>query len=135
MSEVNPNYNPQADFDTLPVGFNIFKVVTTNGIDTSESNYAICNQPEPPEISLPNIITPNGDGFNDILHIDYLDLYDVKILTIYNRWGTPVYQSDDYQNDWDGGNVADGVYFYVLDLQKGNIVGTCYGTLTIIEND
>jgi len=123
------------NFDTLPVGFNIFKVVTTNGIDTSESNYAICNQPEPPEISLPNIITPNGDGFNDILHIDYLDLYDVKILTIYNRWGTPVYQSDDYQNDWDGGNVADGVYFYVLDLQKGNIVGTCYGTLTIIEND
>ena len=122
-------------FDTLSVGVNTFKVVTSNGVDTSESNYALCNQPAPPEISLPNIITPNGDGFNDILHIDYLDLYDVKILTIYNRWGTPVYQSDDYQNDWDGGNVADGVYFYVLELQKGNIVGTCYGTLTIIEND
>jgi gliding motility-associated-like protein len=122
-------------FDTLSVGINTFKVVTSNGIDTSESNYTICNQPTPPEITLPNIITPNGDGFNDILYIDYIDLYDVKRLSVYNRWGTPVYQSDDYQNDWDGGDVSDGVYFYVLELEKNGVVSNYYGTLTIIENE
>jgi gliding motility-associated-like protein len=123
------------NFDTLPVGFNIFKVVTTNGIDTSESNYAICNQPEPPVVTVPNVITPNGDGWNDIFMIDYLNQYDIRKLTIFNRWGTIVYQSDDYQNDWDGGNVADGVYFYVLELWKGNVDTYYYGTLTVMDND
>ena len=123
------------NFDTLPVGFNIFKVVTTNGIDTSESNYAICNQPEPPVVTVPNVITPNGDGWNDIFMIDYLNQYDIRKLTIFNRWGTIVYQSDDYQNDWDGGDVADGVYFYVLELWKGNVDTYYYGTLTVMDND
>jgi len=122
-------------FDTLQVGNNIFKVVTTNGVDTSESNYATCFQPEPPIIVVPNVMTPNGDGMNDIFEIRYIDLYDVKKLTIYNRWGTIVYQSEDYQNDWDGGNVSDGVYFYVLELWKGTDNTNYYGNLTVIDND
>ena len=123
------------NFDTLPVGLNVFKVVTTNGVDTSESNYAICDQPEPPVVTVPNVMTPNGDGWNDIFMIDYISLYDIRKLTIFNRWGTIVYQSEDYQNDWDGGDVADGVYFYVLDLWKGNVDTHYYGTLTIMDND
>jgi len=123
------------NFDTLPVGFNIFKVVTTNGIDTSESNYAVCNQPEPPIVTIPNVITANGDGWNDIFMIDYLNLYDIKRVTIFNRWGTQVFHSDDYQNDWDGGDVSDGVYFYVIELWKGNVDTYYYGTLTIMDND
>ncbi len=79
-------------------------------------------------------MTPNGDGLNDVFNIDYIDLYDVKKLTIYNRWGTIVYQSEDYQNNWDGGNVADGVYFYVLELWKGTNNTNYYGTLTIMDN-
>ena len=122
-------------FDTLQVGNNIFKVVTTNGVDTSESNYATCFQPEPPIIVVPNVMTPNSDGMNDIFEIRYIDLYDVKKLTIYNRWGTIVYQSEDYQNDWDGGNVSDGVYFYVLELWKGTDNTNYYGNLTVIDND
>jgi gliding motility-associated-like protein len=121
------------NFDTLSVGFNFIKVTTTNGIDTSESNYVMCNQPAPPEVVVPNVLTPNGDGVNDIFTIDYINLYDARELIVFNRWGTPVYQSDDYQNDWDGGNVAGGVYFYVLDLWKGNVGNHYYGTITIIR--
>ena len=122
-------------FDTLEVGTNTFKVITTNGVDTSESNYATCFQPQPPIIIVPNVMTPNGDGLNDVFNINYIDLYDVKKLTIHNRWGTIVYQSEDYQNNWDGGNVADGVYFYVLELWKGMDNTNYYGTITIIDND
>ena len=122
-------------FDTLEVGVNEFKVITTNGVDTSESNYATCVQPQPPLIVVPNVMTPNGDGVNDIFDINYIELYDVKKLTIYNRWGNPVYTSEDYQNDWDGGNVSDGVYFYVLELWKGTDNTNYYGTVTIIDND
>ncbi len=40
--------------------------------------------------------------------------YESTELTIFNRWGRVVYYSKDYQNDWDGGGLSDGTYFYVL---------------------
>jgi hypothetical protein len=33
-------------------------------------------------------------------------------VNISNRWGAEVYSSSNYQNDWNGSNNADGVYFY-----------------------
>lgn len=40
--------------------------------------------------------------------------YESSELVIFNRWGRIVYQSKDYQNDWDGGDLPDATYFYVL---------------------
>tara|TARA_R110000772_G_scaffold4566_1_gene16268 strand:- start:2588 stop:4642 length:2055 start_codon:yes stop_codon:yes gene_type:complete len=122
-------------FDSLEVGKNIFKVVTTNGVDTSESNYTTCFQAAPPEIVIPNVMTPNGDGTNDLFTIRNVDAYDYNKLTIQSRWGTIVYQVENYQNDWDGGNVSDGVYFYVLEIWEGTDVINYYGTITVIDND
>lgn len=62
-----------------------------------------------------NVFSPNGDGKNDFFVIDGLaDYPGTTTLKVYNRWGTEVYSSDNYRNDWDGGDVADGVYYYVL---------------------
>ena len=120
-------------FDSLDIGTNIFKVVTTNGIDTSESNYVTCYQEAPPEITVPNIITSNGDGINDLFTINNLDRYDYNNITIYSRWGTIVYKTENYQNNWDGGKVAAGVYFYVLEVLEDNEIIIYQGTLTIIQ--
>lgn len=76
-----------------------------------------------PDISLPNVFTPNGDGDHDnFLPININDLADLEII-IYNRWGTIVYEStdiDDFsQVGWDGKHkdngrdCAEGVYFFV----------------------
>ena len=89
--------------------------------------------PQVAELFLPNIMTPNGDGLNDVLHIGNLEEYDTKELIVYNRWGAPVYRNDDYQNDWDGGNVAHGVYFYVIYVKNRVASGECKGTITIIQ--
>ena len=80
-------------------------------------------------------MTPNGDGTNDLFIIGNVDAYDYNKLTIQSRWGTIVYQTENYQNDWDGGNVSDGVYFYVLEIWKGTDVVNYYGTITIIDNE
>jgi gliding motility-associated-like protein len=106
--------------DTLEVGSYDIKVVTQDSGYVSESNYVICIQPEPPTITIPNVFSPNGDGVNDFFRIRNLELYDFRPLVIYNRWGAIVYQSDRYNNDWDGKGVPDGVYYGVVSIILNN---------------
>lgn len=66
----------------------------------------------------PNIFTPNDDGVNDYFDIPCLQVRSVAYLAVFNRWGDQVYESDRYNNQWDGrhnGNpLPDGTYFYIL---------------------
>ncbi len=69
-------------------------------------------------VDLPNLFTPNGDGINDFFIISNIFTYDAEVL-IFNRWGTELYSSTAYQNDWDGTNndgdpLTDGTYYYVV---------------------
>lgn len=81
------------------------------------------------EITVPNIFTPNGDGTNDTFEIGGLDVYDDVRVWIYNRWGTLVYKSNDYNSgDWTGVDEADGTYWYVIVLPNG---GEYDGTVTV----
>jgi hypothetical protein len=106
--------------DTLEVGSYNIKVVTQNNGYTSESNYVTCIQPEPPTITIPNVFSPNGDGLNDFFIIRNLQLYNFRPLVIYNRWGKVVYQNNQYNNDWDGMGVPDGVYYGVVNIIINN---------------
>ena len=62
---------------------------------------------------VPNVFTPNGDGKNEYFVIDSLPPGGTA-LTIYNRWGNLIYHNDNYENNWDGDRVPDGVYFYFI---------------------
>jgi len=72
-------------------------------------------------ISLPNIFTPNGDGINEVFYIRNLPTDSQLIIT--NRWGTEVYSSRSYQNDWNGGSTTDGVYYYKLQTSGQSFTG------------
>ena len=78
---------------------------------------------------IPNVFTPNNDGINENFKIEYLPKNSK--LAVYNRWGNEVYQSDNYQNNWDGEKHPDGVYYYVLTLPTGE---SKHGTITILRN-
>jgi len=60
---------------------------------------------------IPNVITPDGDGINDAFMI--AGLPPESSLSILNRWGNRVFETETYENDWKG-NITDGVYFYIL---------------------
>jgi gliding motility-associated-like protein len=69
---------------------------------------------------IPNSFTPNGDGQNDLFRV--FSICAEYQLSIFNRWGEKVYETDDADaHPWDGtlrGNpVQEGVYCYLL---KGN---------------
>jgi len=72
-------------------------------------------------IFIPNIFTPNGDGANDLFEIRNLPS-SVKLI-ITNRWGKQVFSASDYQNNWTGDNVVDGVYYYRLIVNDESLTG------------
>ena len=70
---------------------------------------------------IPNVITPNGDSFNQNFN---LQGFDIEKIQIYNRWGRIVYDKSNYSNEWNGQNnngelLPDGTYFYLIQFKKG----------------
>lgn len=86
---------------------------------------------------LSNVITPNGDNVNDVLHFKCVEGLDDIILKVYNRWGNQVYGSNNYKNNWDGTYkerpLPDGIYFYLLEYFKNNSWKKYTSFLTIIR--
>ena len=96
---------------------------------------------KPCNLEIPNMFTPNGDTKNDFFEIKGIEDFPGSVVKIYNRWGKKIYESDNYnntENRWDGANDADGVYYYVLEINYGSH-GDCVdarnfnGSVTIIR--
>jgi len=80
---------------------------------------------------LPNVITPNGDLHNEYFEVgDDVTDYGEITLMIFNRWGKQVYFSDSYKNDWNGGDLTNGIYFYEL---GGKCIKKAKGSLSIVR--
>ena len=76
--------------------------------------------------NITSLFTPNNDGINDYWYIPDLQEYgDVKV-TVFNRFGKKVYQSDGYKNDWNGTfngeNLPSASYYYVIISSKKGII-------------
>lgn len=110
------NLRPPYDIYALYSDFYTVTVSDENGCQVSDTiNIKAYNLAS--EIEVPNIFTPNGDGFNDLF---LLKAYGLKSFSciIVNRWGRQVYAWDNPNEGWDGKikstPAADGVYFYVI---------------------
>ncbi|WP_165903800.1 gliding motility-associated C-terminal domain-containing protein [Hymenobacter gummosus] len=69
---------------------------------------------------IPNIITPNNDGSNDVFRVPGLTRQPVAwALTVYNRWGAQIYTTSAYHNDW-GRDAPAGTYYYQLRAADGS---------------
>ncbi|MEO1624042.1 MAG: gliding motility-associated C-terminal domain-containing protein, partial [Bacteroidota bacterium] len=89
-------------------------------------------------LKVPNIISPNGDGYNDRFNITYEGIVDVSILRIYNRWGQLVYETNDITKQWDGTfrgkTLNPGVYVYYLEgTCLDNEAFTLIGNITVLR--
>lgn len=88
-------------------------------------NFTVTPKVELPELSIPNIITANGDGINDEIIIDavFEECFDYE-LKIFNRWGSLVYSmksaADAFSGkDSQGKVLVEGTYFYHLTSDQG----------------
>jgi gliding motility-associated-like protein len=81
-----------------------------------------------PDLFIPNVFSPNGDGVNDLFVVNYTG-DQAFTLTIMDRWGVNLYQSNNKTKGWDGKNqksqdVTDGVYYYVVTAGTREFTGT-----------
>lgn len=77
-----------------------------------------------------NALSPNGDGLNETLFLEFIEIIpDTKSnkVTIFNRWGSPVFEMTDYNNndrvfkgfDQSGKELPNGTYFYRVEFASG----------------
>lgn len=89
-------------------------------------------------IFVPNVFTPNNDGQHDSFVITDNKIEDQGRLTIFDRWGGKVYETQDLRTGWDGmvnGKfVTTGVYVYVLEVTfKDGAEEVRHGNVTVIR--
>lgn len=104
------SYVPDTLFDKLTPGSYNLKVTDSIGC---EVNLEVEVQ-EDEALFVPTLFTPNQDGLNDKFEIR--NLPPGSSLRVSNRWGKEVYSSSDYQNDWDGKDEEEGIYFWTLKM-------------------
>ena len=88
----------------LIVGDNAVSVVITaqDGI-TIQTYTIIVHRAAPPQaIYANNIISPNGDGKNDVWVVKDILSYPNNTVTVFDRAGRIVYSKHTYSNDWNG---------------------------------
>jgi len=128
----------------IPLGTNVILTATLSGCSTPQILFvagppaSFCDKffEETPDdgsgsIRIPNAFSPNGDGKDDFFVIP--NLPEGSVIYIYNNWGSLVYQSQDYKNNWDGtcqecivkgDGLPTSTYYYILD-DKNAIEDLC----------
>lgn len=91
-------------------------------------------------VTIPNVFTPNGDGFNDEFVIISYGMFRVTELQIFNRWGTLIWETDNPQQYWNGTeiktglDVPDGTYYYTykaISATEAEFLSS--GTITLLR--
>ena len=52
------------------------------------------------DLVIHDVITPNGDGVNDVWVIEGLQYYPNSTVQVFDKWGDMLYEQKNYNNDW-----------------------------------
>lgn len=135
------NGSQNTSITTTTAGTYWFQATDPNGCvvtDTVQVSFATLATGD---VLIPNVFTPNGDGYNDVFLVENVDAADFH-MDVYNRWGMKVFSSTSSGKGWngkldnDGETVPDGTYFVVIGYtaycsNKGGI--TCTGHVTLLR--
>jgi gliding motility-associated-like protein len=95
-----------------------YAVTVTNSYGSSTTKYITVVVNEDYFITPHNILTPNGDGENDIWIIENINSYPDNEVVIFDFIGTILLTTKNYKNDWDGQfnnqPLPVGTYYYII---------------------
>ncbi len=151
-------FKPQLDapyeiLQTLPVGeyaymhlpgnfvAGCYKVTASDSAGNESTAVELCTD-NCPEYELPNVFTPNLDGLNDAFRPFPYRFIEKVEFTVFNRWGTEVFYTEDPELNWNGRIknsgplLPDGVYYYICIVYEQRLEGlvarTLKGTIQVL---
>lgn len=85
---------------------------------------------------IPNAISPNGDGNNDVWKLEFIDYVNPEAqIIIFNRWGQTIFESIGYPEPWDGTyngeDVPEGTYYYLIKISDTEVYE---GTILVLKS-
>ncbi|MBP9214090.1 MAG: gliding motility-associated C-terminal domain-containing protein, partial [Chitinophagaceae bacterium] len=90
-----------------------------------------------PNIAIPNVFSPNGDGINDTWTIPALVAFPNCTLDVFDRGGRNIFTSKGYLTPWDGTfnnkPLPIGTYYYILKLNDTFYKAPFTGSISIIK--
>lgn len=87
----------------------------------------------PVSFIVPNIITPNNDGKNDVFDMSIVNAVSADIIIV-NRWGNKIAEISGVNPTWSAGEEKEGVYFYkyfIVGLDEKEYIG--YGNFELLR--
>ncbi len=107
-------YQSSNVFNNLPIGLNTAYVLSSDNCTLTTQDFIITQ--------LYNVITPNGDGYNDVLDYSEVKTKNHFSIQVFDRVGSLIFQSFDKEYVWDGKYdgkpLPTGTYWYVLQWEE-----------------
>jgi len=136
-------WNNQAGSNTYTISFDDITGDTIIIVDVTD--FTTCKNSDEIlieifKVQIPIVLTPNGDGENDSFEPkDGWSAINSHKMVVFNRWGQKVWESSDFTSGWDGKDgsghyVAEGTYFWVLEVFYGpdDVKKVYKGSLTVL---
>jgi gliding motility-associated-like protein len=121
--------SPSTGVMDLKIGENVFEWEVSNGVCPVVTDQVSIKVDD---FIIPTVITPNEDGKNDLFHVENIENFTSSELVVVNRWGSEVYRSAPYLNNWGGTDhnmeaLTEGTYYIILkitdaDIRKGYVM-------------
>lgn len=118
---------------TLPQSSTIIQNHKNDPVVQNLSEEENVNWNPPAKIEIPNVFTPNGDGYNDYFVIKGIESCSKRQLIVRNRSGKIVFRSNNYESNWNGEDCPDGTYTYQFFFSSNGIEQNLNGTVNIIR--
>ena len=125
-------WNPSGGTDStewIPYMSGTYTITITDSCGTQQAELVYVPT-DSCDFSLPNVITPDGNGINDYFIIPEGYVTDGTRLEIFNRWGNSIYVASRYDNSWNAHAQPDGTYYYLLTTSRGLVKS---GFVTVIR--
>ena len=105
--------------ENVPDGIHYMLVKSANGCISAEKVFGV--------LGIPNVLTPNGDGYNDYFTVRALEMYPDAHIKIFDRYGK-IFMDREMLTDfmWDGTYqgrpIPSGDYWYIITVEDGKSV-------------
>jgi gliding motility-associated-like protein len=137
--EMKASHTPGMQF---PLGTTqVTYTITDNAGNAATCSFSVVVRLNEAALTIPQIITPDGNGENDEWHIENIDKYEANKVVVVDRWGSIIYSAQNYNNDrtvWKGTDangrvLPTGTYFFTISVRSGSAWMEKRGFIELIQ--